>query len=116
VDELKVDKSFVTHLAHGGSDEILVRSIIELGHNLGLSVVAEGVETAATGAWLRDVGCDRLQGYLVGRPMTADAVAALLDVEGVSLKEAPVQAGSSVGDDDFEPPAGSGPRLRVVHS
>ncbi len=94
VDELKVDKSFVTNLARGGSDQTLVPSITGLGHNLGLRVVAEGVETAATGAWLREVWCDRLHGYLVGRPMTADAVVARLDVE----------------------PASSEPRLRVVNS
>jgi diguanylate cyclase (GGDEF)-like protein len=63
VDELKIDKSFVQNLAPASHDEYLVRSIIELGHNLGLCVVAEGVETAGVASLLRALGCDRLQGF-----------------------------------------------------
>ncbi len=66
VDELKIDRSFVEDLTPGSHAEYLVRSIIELGHNLGLSVVAEGVENERTAARLRQLGCDRLQGYLYG--------------------------------------------------
>ncbi|MFZ5871806.1 MAG: putative bifunctional diguanylate cyclase/phosphodiesterase, partial [Actinomycetota bacterium] len=72
VDELKIDRSFVGSLGARGNDEILVRSIIELGHNLGLTVVAEGVESGAVSGRLHALGCDRLQGYLVGRPMSRD--------------------------------------------
>ncbi|HMO11971.1 MAG TPA: bifunctional diguanylate cyclase/phosphodiesterase, partial [Actinotalea sp.] len=78
VDELKIDKSFVLDLTPGSHAEYLVRSIIELGHNLGLSVVAEGVETPEVAARLRELGCDRLQGYLYAAPMDREAADALL--------------------------------------
>jgi diguanylate cyclase (GGDEF)-like protein len=72
VDELKIDKSFVMAMAGNDDDAKIVRSTIELGHNLGLSVVAEGVETE--GAWrlLAQWGCDDAQGYLMGKPMPAE--------------------------------------------
>ncbi len=70
VDELKIDKSFVTHLGGGASeDALIVRSTIELGHNLGLEVVAEGVEDAAAWERLERFGCDLAQGYFVSRPL-----------------------------------------------
>jgi diguanylate cyclase len=75
VDELKVDRSFVAHMVDDEADGVLVRSIIELGHNLGLTVVAEGVENAKTLAAIRALGCDVVQGYLLGRPGTAEALA-----------------------------------------
>jgi diguanylate cyclase (GGDEF)-like protein len=69
VDELKIDRSFVSGLAAGAEDAVLVRATIELGHNLGMSVVAEGVENAETATALRDLGCDRAQGYHFARPL-----------------------------------------------
>ena len=72
VDELKVDKSFVSDLAAETADAVLVRSAVDLGHNLGLSVVAEGVEDATTLSALQDLGCDVAQGYYVAKPMSAD--------------------------------------------
>ena len=69
VDEVKIDKSFVLELAEGSRDEAIVRSVIELGHNLGLAVVAEGVENPGTWSVLQRLGCDTAQGYLLGRPM-----------------------------------------------
>jgi diguanylate cyclase (GGDEF)-like protein len=72
VDELKIDKSFVRHLqATTGDDAVIVRSTIELGHNMGLVVVAEGVETVASWDVLRSFGCDLAQGYLLSRPLPA---------------------------------------------
>ena len=70
--EVKIDRSFV----QGGRDpscEAIVRASVELGHALGLEIVAEGVEDAPTGEWLRAIGCDRLQGYFIARPLTAEA-------------------------------------------
>ena len=67
VDELKIDKSFTMQLADSG-DATIVRSTVDLGHNLGLRVVAEGVEDPKTAQALTDIGCDTLQGYLIGRP------------------------------------------------
>ncbi len=73
LDELKIDKSFVADIAGDGSNTALVQSAIDLGHNLGLVVVAEGVETAEVLATLRTLGCDVAQGYHFARPMPAEA-------------------------------------------
>jgi diguanylate cyclase (GGDEF)-like protein len=72
VDELKIDKSFVMDMEENDSDAVIVRSTIDLAHNLGLEVTAEGVESQ--GAWdtLTALGCDRSQGYFMGRPMPAE--------------------------------------------
>jgi diguanylate cyclase (GGDEF)-like protein len=71
VQELKIDKSFVTGMAKDPGDAIIVRSTIDLGHNMGLSVVAEGVEDEATFEQLRALGCDTVQGYWLSRPLAA---------------------------------------------
>jgi EAL domain-containing protein (putative c-di-GMP-specific phosphodiesterase class I) len=71
VDELKIDKSFVQAMGKSRGDEVLVRTAITLAHNLGLSVVAEGVEDAAAVTALRELGCDIAQGYHYARPMPA---------------------------------------------
>ena len=69
---LKIDQSFVRDLVTDADDRTLAATIIALGHGLGLSVVAEGVETAAQRQILLDQGCDLAQGYYFGRPMPAD--------------------------------------------
>lgn len=74
VDELKIDRSFITDMLVNSSDGVLVRSSIDLGHNLGMSVVAEGVEDQATLSALEDLGCDVVQGYHLGRPMSVTAI------------------------------------------
>ncbi|SEK76704.1 putative bifunctional diguanylate cyclase/phosphodiesterase [Halomonas daqiaonensis] len=74
VQELKIDKSFILKLEESADDEIIVRSTIELGHNLGLAIVAEGVETTAARAVLERLGCDTLQGYLISRPLAAEHI------------------------------------------
>jgi diguanylate cyclase len=71
VDEIKVDRSFVTHLDTDDSDAAIVRSTIELGRSLGVLVVAEGVETVEVFEQLAGYGCDVAQGYLVSRPVPA---------------------------------------------
>jgi diguanylate cyclase (GGDEF)-like protein/PAS domain S-box-containing protein len=71
VDALKIDKSFVQKLASDASDRAIVRSTVELGHNLGLRVVAEGVEDTISYEQLARLGCDLAQGYYLGRPMPA---------------------------------------------
>jgi EAL domain-containing protein (putative c-di-GMP-specific phosphodiesterase class I) len=71
VDELKIDRSFVSQMATSPSDAVIVRSTIDLGHNLGLRVVAEGVETQHAWQQLSALGCDIAQGYYLGRPMPA---------------------------------------------
>ncbi len=72
VDEIKVDRSFVRSMLTDSNDEVIARSIIELGHNLGLRVVAEGVEDEATAAALRAVGCDAGQGFLWSAALPPD--------------------------------------------
>jgi diguanylate cyclase (GGDEF)-like protein len=71
VDELKIDKSFVMGMENDPDDAKIVRSTIDLAHNLGLSVVAEGVETNAAWELLRELDCDEAQGYYMGKPMPA---------------------------------------------
>jgi len=70
VDEIKIDRSFIQQLP-AGRDSSLVRMVTELGHHLGVSIVAEGVETNQQLQALKQVGCDSLQGFLIGRPQTA---------------------------------------------
>ena len=72
VDELKIDRSFVTNLPDKHQNAAIVRSIIDLAHNLGLEVVAEGVETTAALRWLREEGCERAQGYYLSKPIPSD--------------------------------------------
>ncbi|HEU0103596.1 MAG TPA: bifunctional diguanylate cyclase/phosphodiesterase [Mycobacteriales bacterium] len=79
VDELKIDKSFVTGLSSGLGNASIVRSTIELGHSLGLRLVAEGVEDEPCLDLVRAWGCDQVQGYLLSRPMPADALPGWLD-------------------------------------
>lgn len=78
--QLKIDQSFVRHVDAGGNDAVIVRSVIAMAHTLGLSVLAEGVETAAQFAFLREAGCDAVQGYLYGRPQPVDAFLASLGI------------------------------------
>ena len=72
IDEIKIDRSFVTHMETDPSDEILVKSIVELGRNLGLTVTAEGIESEAVLERLQELGCDFGQGFHIGRPASAD--------------------------------------------
>jgi len=73
VSELKIDRSFVMTMTEDHSNAVIVHGVVDLGHNLGLSIVAEGVETADALATLADFDCDIAQGYHVARPMTSDA-------------------------------------------
>jgi diguanylate cyclase len=69
---IKIDRSFVMNMATDESDLAIVRSVVELGHNLGLHVVAEGVEDSITWNMLADLGCDAAQGYYLSRPLPPD--------------------------------------------
>jgi diguanylate cyclase (GGDEF)-like protein len=72
VNELKIDQSFVTGMTKGSTDTAIVRSCIELAHNLGMTVIAEGVETASVWSQLTELGCNLGQGYYLAKPMPAD--------------------------------------------
>jgi diguanylate cyclase (GGDEF)-like protein len=78
VDTLKIHESFIAGIGNGQQDASIVAAVVELGHALGLQVVAEGVETDAQLARLRELGCDGAQGFLLGRPVPEREVAALL--------------------------------------
>jgi diguanylate cyclase (GGDEF)-like protein len=87
IDVLKIDRSFVMHM-DVNSNAVIVRSTIDLAHNLGLEVVAEGVETEAAAAHLAALGCDTLQGFLLGRPVPAERLAGLIPVPGKPRRRA----------------------------
>lgn len=80
VQDLKIDKSFVLQLAEGSDDAVIVKSTIELAHNMGLKVVAEGVETIDSLKWLRERHCDVAQGYFISRPLPAVDMEAWLEL------------------------------------
>jgi EAL domain-containing protein (putative c-di-GMP-specific phosphodiesterase class I) len=92
VSELKIDRSFVTDMTEDAGRALIVQSVVNLGHNLGLTLVAEGVETEDALAALAGLGCDVAQGYLMSRPVTADA----FDVWCAGRTIAPVRAMSPV--------------------
>ena len=78
VNYVKIDQTFIRGLHEGSEDAAITRAIIVMAHSLGLQVVAEGVETQEQLAFLREQGCDEVQGYLISRPVEADSLAALL--------------------------------------
>ena len=72
VNELKIDKSFVMQMAHDDDDRIIVKSTIDLGHNMGMRVVAEGVENPAALQLLAEMHCDQAQGNYIHAPIPAE--------------------------------------------
>ena len=78
-DKIKIDRSFLQNLLESQEAEQIIRTIVALGRNLGMRVTAEGVETPKQLKYLTDIGCDEIQGYLIGRPMPADRIAALIE-------------------------------------
>ena len=109
VHEVKVDKSFVLRVASNPGDAVIVQSIVELGHNLGLTVVAEGVEDQAAWDRLRSMDCDVAQGYLLGPPLAAPEAIAWLDRRRQGANACP--EGPTVTDGS----GGLRSALRVVH-
>lgn len=77
--ELKIDRRFISNLQTSNADRAIVRALIKMAHDLGVSVVAEGVDSPEIATLLRSVACDRLQGYHLGRPMPADAFVQLVE-------------------------------------
>ncbi|NEX60652.1 putative bifunctional diguanylate cyclase/phosphodiesterase [Noviherbaspirillum galbum] len=78
IDQVKIDRTFVRDIPGDGDDEAITTAIIAMAHSLGLTVVAEGVETEAQLRFLREAGCDTMQGYYFAEPRPADAIAVLL--------------------------------------
>ena len=92
VDEIKIDRSFVIGMDHSEDDATIVRSTIDLGRNLGLEVVAEGVETEAVWDTLGSLGCTVAQGYYLSRPVPPAELRAWL-----TARRAAGAAGHAVG-------------------
>jgi EAL domain-containing protein (putative c-di-GMP-specific phosphodiesterase class I) len=85
--ELKIDKSFISEIEANRDSQVIVRALVALASQLGLTTVAEGIEELAVCAWLRSVGVEQVQGYAIARPMPADEVSTWL--KGRSRIEAP---------------------------
>jgi EAL domain-containing protein (putative c-di-GMP-specific phosphodiesterase class I) len=75
IDELKIDKSFVDHITDNQTDKKMIKSIISMGKNLGMHVLAEGVETKEHADILEKYGCDLFQGYYFSKPLPLDELA-----------------------------------------
>ena len=82
VSEIKIDRSFVINMHKNDDDRVIVQSTIDLGRNLGLDVIAEGVETKAAWNSLKKMGCGMVQGYFYGRPMPPEAFSEWLEGKG----------------------------------
>ncbi|WP_284317271.1 EAL domain-containing protein [Methylobacterium gnaphalii] len=82
LDTIKIDQTFVRNLSPGSDDAAIVRTTIDLGHALGLSVIAEGIEDEAAWHFLRDLGCDEGQGYFFGRPIPSETFEATFLASG----------------------------------
>ena len=105
--ELKIDRFLVRELGKSGEAADIVEAIIALGHKLKLTVCAEGVESQQALTQLQNAGCDKFQGYFVGRPMSADALATRVrDFEKTGF----AAAGWSAGSDEPPPPPKAAPR------
>jgi diguanylate cyclase (GGDEF)-like protein len=93
VDAIKIDKSFVMEMHADPGNATIVQSTVDLGHNLGLEVVAEGVETVESYNTLAQLGCDYAQGYFLSKPLSPEKMSIWLEVfAGVADKPAPVAA------------------------
>lgn len=75
---MKIDKSFVSDTETGDIDRRIVRGVTQLAHEVGVEVTAEGVETAEQSDWIRSIGCDHLQGFYFGRPVSCDDITDLV--------------------------------------
>ena len=89
VSSIKIDKSFTQNMESDNDSAVIVRAIIDLGHNLGLKVVAEGVETLAAKKMLLEFGCDAAQGYYFSRPVSAADINRLIHTAQSALAAAP---------------------------
>jgi diguanylate cyclase (GGDEF)-like protein/PAS domain S-box-containing protein len=92
VDEIKIDRSFVMAMGEQADDAVIVRSTVDLGRNLGLEVVAEGVETLELWNTLRELGCNTAQGYFLSRPVPAEELTGWLRARPGTLPEPEAEA------------------------
>lgn len=94
VDEIKIDRSFVKEMQNNSDDQVIVQTTLVMGHNLGLKVVAEGIEDAATLQRLQQLGCDLAQGYHIARPMPVEDFLRWLERNGRPASPVSDSAGS----------------------
>jgi diguanylate cyclase (GGDEF)-like protein/PAS domain S-box-containing protein len=82
IDKLKIDRSFIQHIdgQHVSSGEVITKSIINLAHNLGMEVIAEGIETEVQKLFIKQLGCEMMQGYLFSPPLPANDIENLLEI------------------------------------
>jgi diguanylate cyclase (GGDEF)-like protein len=106
IDTIKIDRSFVRDLPRDSEDQAIAQAIISMGKALGMTVVAEGVETAEQHAFLRDHRCDEIQGFLFSKPLPPRELEKLLRTEPL-LASPPLQPESEVADDGSKPAAAS---------
>lgn len=85
-DTLKIDKYFVSDLETDTKSQAIVRSVVTLAHDLGMEVAAEGVETTEQARWLQGLGCDRLQGHAIGKPLPAPAIKDFMTISRLLLE------------------------------
>ena len=83
---LKIDRSFVGRLPSNETDKVIAAAVISLGQGLNMKVIAEGVETEQQLEFLSEQRCDEFQGYLFSKPVSPDAVKALIEAQGKSTK------------------------------
>ena len=111
IDELKIDRSFVSHMLDRGDDFTIVRATIELGRNLGLRVVAEGVQDRETFDRLGDFGCDEAQGFYIAKPLDPEAFWLWLSAREAefNLDATPSRATPPTSAMEAPPPPGDAP-------
>jgi EAL domain-containing protein (putative c-di-GMP-specific phosphodiesterase class I) len=90
-DTIKIDRSFVRELTHRTKDRLIVSSLIELSHQLGFRITAEGIETAEALASLLAMGCDEGQGFWIGKPMPEPELQAWLLIQQPDLQRRPTR-------------------------
>ena len=110
IDTIKIDRSFVRDLPDDSEDRAIAQAIIDMGKALGMTIIAEGVETVEQEAFLRDHGCDEMQGFLFSRPLPSREMAELL--RSPRLVSPPLQPDS--GDAAGQPVLRSGLKSAVV--
>ncbi|MDQ4109099.1 MAG: EAL domain-containing protein [Actinomycetota bacterium] len=116
IEELKIERSFVSHMLDRAEDYTIVRATVELGRNLGLRVVAEGVQDRATFDRLGDFGCDEAQGFYIAKPLEPDAFWLWLSAREAEfhIEDEPKTSEEPATSGGPAPPRGAGGRLRAV--
>ena len=106
IDQIKIDRTFINDIHQGGKNGAIVTAIIAMAHELSLSIVAEGVETAEQCEFLRQAGCDSVQGYYFARPGSAEQIAEMLrsQAAGATSQASGADGGSALAAASAQPP------------